>query len=225
MVRDVVQADWANFVGLPDIAKALTNLQGQENAGNQSVLGPLFSNIGSQQQTATNAVRAWRAISWATRLRIGTPTMICSRGPALTSSSPTRLSARQRKIATADAYLRWLRHHGNGTPTTSTTVAPTTTTTVAPATTTTFAFKDKHGPGHGHGRRPIRRPVPRCRQHFHRCVTRHRGTRAHLRRPLQLWRRPLPQRPQRRPPWPRPQPRPSRPPLRPLRPCTTALLA
>ncbi|MGD0811601.1 MAG: hypothetical protein ABSA91_18115, partial [Acidimicrobiales bacterium] len=56
LVRDVVQVDWVNNVGLPDIAKALANLQGQQNAGNQSVLAPLVSNVQQQQQKATSAV-------------------------------------------------------------------------------------------------------------------------------------------------------------------------
>ena len=168
MVRDVVQADWASNVGLPDIAKALSNLQGQESAGNQSVLGPLFSNIQSQQQTATTAVSGlsaeflgYTAADW-----------ISNHGLLNTPGSDIFVADRAIRTAEKDCsraydYLRWLHNHGNGTTTTSstttsTTVAPTTTTTVAP-TTTTVAVKGKHGHGRGHG-------GPRCGRHSFRCV-------------------------------------------------------
>jgi hypothetical protein len=176
MVRDVVQADWVNNVGLPDIAKALSDLQGQENPGNQSVLGPLFSNIQQQQQTATNAVKGlsgelmgYTVADWNSNHGLfttpGTDIFIADKA----------VRAAEKDCSRAYDYLRWLHNHGNGTTTTSstttsTTVAPTTTTTVVP-TTTTAAVKGKHGRG------PTGRGRPRCGRHFFRCVLRqhHRG--------------------------------------------------
>jgi hypothetical protein len=179
MVRDVLQADWVSNVGLPDIAKALANLQGQENAGNQSVLGPLFSNIQQQQQTATNAVSGLSAelmgytvADWNSNHGLldtpGTDIFIADKD----------VRAAERDCSRAYGYLRWLHNHGNGTTTTSSTTSTTvaTTTTVAP-TTTTVAVKGKHDHDFkGRGRQ-------HCGRHSFRCVTHehhrgHRGTRS-----------------------------------------------
>ena len=182
MVRDVVQADWVSNLGLPDIAKALSDLQGQENPGNQSVLGPLFSNIQQQQRTATNAVSGlsgglmgYTVADWNSNHGLFTTpaTDIFTADKAVRSA--------EKDCSRAYGYLRWLRSHGNGTTTTSstttsTTVAPTTTTTVAPTTTTSVAVKGKHGHGFP-GRGSKGRGRPRCGRHFVRCVVRqhHRG--------------------------------------------------
>ncbi len=177
MVRDVVQADWVSNVGLPDIAKALSNLQGQENPGNQSVLGPLFSNIQQQQQTATSAVSGlsgglmgYTVADWNSNHGLfstpGTDIFIADKA----------VRAAEKDCSRAYGYLRWLRSHGNGTTTTSstttsTTLAPTTTTTVAPTTTTSVAVKGKHGHGF-RGRGSKGRGRPRCGRHSFRCVLR-----------------------------------------------------
>ena len=181
MVRDVVQADWVSNVGLPDVAKALSNLQGQENPANQSVLGPLFSNIQQQQQTATSAVSGlsgglmgYTLADWNSNHGLfNTP------GTDIFNADKA-VRAAEKDCSRAYGYLRWLRSHGNGTTTTSstttsTTVAPTTTTTVAPTTTTSVAVKGKHGhrvPARLQGTRaaslraalvPLRAPPPRPR--------------------------------------------------------------
>ena len=192
LVRDVVQVDWVNNVGLPDIAKALANLQGQQNAGNQSVLAPLVSNVQQQQQKATSAVSGlsgellgYTVADWSSNHGLltspGTDILIADKAVRAAGNDCNR----------AYAYLRWLHNHGNGTTTTtsttttsttttSTTLAPTTTTTVAPTTTTTAPNKGKHGrgsPGRGHGRG---HGFPRCRRHGFRCPPKHnrghRGT-------------------------------------------------
>ncbi len=177
MVRDVVQADWVTNVGLPDIAKALTDLQGQENAGNQPVLGPLFTNIQQQQQTATNAVSGlsgelmgYTVAEWGSNHGLfttpGTDIFIADKA----------VRTAEKDCSRAYGYLRWLHNHGNGTTTTSstttsTTVAPTTTTTVASTTTTSVAVKGKHG--HGFPGRGFKgRGRQRCGRHSFRCVTR-----------------------------------------------------
>jgi F5/8 type C domain-containing protein len=178
MVRDVVQADWVSNVGLPDIAKALTNLQGQENAGNQPVLAPLFSNIQQQQQTATNSV------SGLSGGLMGYTVADWNSNHGLFTTPGTDIFIADKAVRTAEKdcsraynYLRWWHNHSNGTTTTSstttsTTVAPTTTTTVAPTTTTSVAVKGKHG--HGFPRRGSKgRGRPRCGRHSFRCVVRH----------------------------------------------------
>ena len=137
MVHDVVQADWVSNVGLPDIAKALTKLQSKENAGNQSVLGPLFSNIQHQQQTATGAV------SGLSGELLGYTVVEWGSNHGLLNSPGANILIADKAVRTAEKdcsraydYLRWFQSHGGGTTTTST-IAPTTTTTVAPTTTTT----------------------------------------------------------------------------------------
>jgi hypothetical protein len=185
MVRDVVQADWVSNVGLPDIAKALTNLQSEENVGNQSVLGPLFSNIQSQQQTATNAVSdlSGGLMGYTVADRNSNHGLFTAPGTDIFIADKAVRTA-EKDCSRAYDYLRWLHNHGNGTTTTSstttsTTVAPTTTTTVAPTTTTTAAVKGKHGRGFP-GRGVKGRGRPRCGRHLSRCVVRqhHRGHRA-----------------------------------------------
>jgi len=176
MVHDVVQADWVSNVGLPDVGKALTNLQGKENAGNQSVLGPLLSNIQQQQQTGTGA------ISGLSSELLGYTVADWGTNHGLLNNPGSKIFIADKAVRTAEKdcsraydYLRWLQDHGNGT-TTSTTVAPTTTTTVAPTTTTTAAVKGGHGRGFpGRGFRG--RGGPGCPRHFSRCIVRqhHRG--------------------------------------------------
>jgi hypothetical protein len=169
VVRDVVQADWVSNVGLPDIAKALTDLQGKENAGNQSVVGPLFSNIQKQQQTATNAVSGLSAelLGYTVADWVSNHDLLNGPGSNIFNADKA-VRAAEKDCSRASDYLRWLYNHGNGTTTTvaPTTTVATTTTTVAPTTTTTAAVKGKHGRGsRGRG-------APSCRRHSLRCLPR-----------------------------------------------------
>ena len=172
MVHDVVQADWVSNVGLPDIAKALTKLQSKENAGNQSVLGPLFSNIQHQQQTATGAV------SGLSGELLGYTVVEWGSNHGLLNSPGANILIADKAVRTAEKdcsraydYLRWFQSHGGGTTTTSTIAPTTTTTTVAPTTTTTAAAKGGHGRGFpGRGFRG--RGGPGCRRHVLRCPPR-----------------------------------------------------
>jgi hypothetical protein len=148
VTRDVAAADRVANVLLPAVQKAITQLQAEEGPSNQSVLGPLVSDMQAQAQTATTTTSGLSA-----QLLAFTPSEWDSNHHLLLNAAldirnaDRALQAADKDMRQAERYLNTgrlgrLGHRGHGhgqgatTTTTSTTVAPTTTSTTVDPTTT-----------------------------------------------------------------------------------------
>lgn len=139
VASDVIDVDAVTNVDVPDLDKAITWLQGQENSTNQGVLGPLVANMQSQVQIATSA------LSGLSAQLLGYTPADWNANHGLLNGPAADVRIADRAVGTAKNDLqegyKYLQHHH--TPPTTTTTLPTTTTststttTSVPATTTT----------------------------------------------------------------------------------------
>lgn len=128
VVSDVVNADHIDNVSLPDLQSAISSLQGQENASNQGVIGPLVADMQQEAQTASSATSGlsaqllgYTAAEWNSNHGLIDPARVSI------ATADKAIGMAQREYYEA---LRYLDHH----PTTTTTTtggAPTTTSTTS----------------------------------------------------------------------------------------------
>ena len=135
VAADVIDADAVVNLDLPDLGKAITWLQGQENSYNQGVLAPLVANLQAQVQIATNATS-------------GLPAQLLGYTPAEWNADHGLLNGPGAQLRIADRAVNagrkdwdegvdYLRHH-HVPPTTTTSSTTTTSTTTTSTTSTTM---------------------------------------------------------------------------------------
>jgi hypothetical protein len=127
VVSYVVNADHVDNLSLPALQSEISSLQGQENASNQAVIGPLVADMQQEAQAASSATTGlsaqllgYTAAEWDSNHGLLDPARVS------TATADKALAMAQREYYEA---LRYLDHHP--TTTTTTTGAPTTTSTTS----------------------------------------------------------------------------------------------